>query len=81
MVNDSTIDESTAKYWCIFMDKDISKLLTKASQYSPEEGKKLAKIAKKAKDANESSRVDEMSWDWVQAMHQAAFPMATGNPF
>ena len=78
MISDHTIDPKTAKYWCAFADKKLLKALDDAMKHSKEEGKNFAEVAKKAVDA--SKNVDE-SWNTIQAMHQAAFPMATGNPF
>lgn len=83
MINDNTIDEQSARYWCMFMDKDIAKLLAEAATHSEKEGKNLKKVIVKAKKkaVAESKRIDEVNWNFVQAAHQAAFPMATGNPF
>lgn len=81
MVNDSTIDVHTAKYWCAFADKEMLKLLDDAASTSAEEGKKLKDIANKVVNAKGKKIVAEGLWDWVQIANQTAFPLATGNPF
>ena len=79
MISDSTIDETSAKYWCAFADKKLLKLLDKAMDNSTKEGKNLAKVAKMA--AQSKKKLNEGFWDNINAMHQVAFPLATGNPY
>lgn len=78
MITDQTIETDTAKYWCAFSDKDLEKKLNDATSFTKEDGKRLAGVLKKAKVA--SKKVSEGMWDNAQAAHQAAFPLATGNP-
>ena len=78
MITDQTIETDTAKYWCAFSDKDLEKQLNNATSFTKEDGKRLAGVLKKAKTT--SKKVTEGMWDNVQAAHQVAFPMATGNP-
>ena len=79
MISDNTIDAINAKYWCAFADKKLLKLLDKAMDHSTKEGKNLTKVAKMA--AQSKKTLNEGFWDNMNAMHQAAFPMATGNPY
>ena len=79
MITDQTIEIDTAKYWCAFSDKDLEKKLNDATSFTKEDGKRLAGVLKKAKVA--SKKVSEGMWDNAQVAHQAAFPIATGNPF
>ena len=82
MINDKTIDSRNATYWCAFGDKELLSKLDEAA--SNGNGKQLAKIVnavqKKVKQKAES-QLEEGMWDFVQTANQAAFPMATGNPF
>ena len=83
MINDKNIEVDSAKYWCIFNDIKLLDNLKQAEQYTPEDGKKLAKIISKVKadkKKDESENVNEVDWAVVNSMHQSAFPMATGNP-
>lgn len=80
MINDSTIDSSEAKYYCAFADKDLASQLAKATSYSKADGKRLGKVIQKAAQLKNES-LNEVDWNFAQAAHQAAFPMATGNPF
>lgn len=79
MISDSTIDTTNAKYWCAFADKKLLELLDGAMDYSTKEGKNLAKVAKMA--AQSKKNLNEGFWDNINAMHQVAFPLATGNPY
>lgn len=82
MLNDKTIDASKAKYYCAFADKDLEAQLAKATSYSKADGKRLGKIVQSiAKAKTNESSLNEVDWNFAQAAHQAAFPMATGNPF
>ena len=93
MISDKTIDTKNAKFWCLFCDDKLRTLLDDAaSKYTPADGEKFAELAssiaksKQFKESQQSekkeaSMLKEMSWDTVNAMHQVAFPMATGNPF
>lgn len=82
MINDKTIDSRNATFWCAFNDKKLLSKLDEAASSS--DGKQLAKIIKavqrKTKQKTES-QLREGMWDFAQAAHQAAFPLATGNPF
>jgi len=70
MVNDSTIDEKSAKYWCVFMDKDVAQLLEEAASHTEKEGKNLKKVLVQAeKKAERSKKLGEADWNAVQAMH------------
>lgn len=84
MVNDQTIDVKSATYWCAFKDEELIAKLDEAGKYDAADGKKLAEVVKAVdkniKQKNEGELKEGM-WDWAQAAHQAAFPMATGNPF
>lgn len=79
MITDNTIETDTAKYWCAFSDEDLETQLDDATSFSKEDGKRLAGVMNKAKHS--SKKMSEGMWDYVQAAHQAAFPLATGNPF
>lgn len=81
MLNDKTIDSSEAKYYCAFADKDLEAQLAKATSYSKSDGKRLGKIVQSIAKAKTNESLNEVDWNLVQAMHQAAFPLATGNPF
>lgn len=77
MITDQTIEQMTARYWCAFSDRDLENKLNDATSFTKEDGKRLAGILSRA----QTSQLKEGMWDNVQAMHQAAFPMAIGNPF
>ena len=79
MINDKTIDYSTARFYCAFADKDLEAALDKATSYSKDDGKRFGKLIQQIETKSKS--VNEVDWNFVQAAHQAAFPLATGNPF
>lgn len=81
MINDRTIDAKTAKFYCLFMDGEIAKALDNADKYDEKDGKRFAKVINMALKAKRKESINEVNWDLVQGAHQAAFPMATGNPF
>ena len=81
MINDSTIDSQEAKYYCAFADKDLEAQLAKATSYTKSDGKRLGKIVQDIAKAKSNETLNEVDWNFAQAAHQAAFPLATGNPF
>ena len=81
MLNDKTIDTSKAKYYCAFADKDLEAQLAKATSYTKSDGKRLGKIVQDIAKAKTDESLNEVDWNLAQAGHQAAFPLATGNPF
>lgn len=48
MVSDNNIDKPSAKYWCIFADKELKSQLAKAKKFGPREGKNLKAALVKA---------------------------------
>lgn len=48
MVSDNNIDKQSAKYWCIFADKDLKSHLDKAKKFGLREGKNLKAALVKA---------------------------------
>lgn len=81
MLNDKTIDASKAKYYCAFADKDLEAQLAKATSYTKSDGKRLGKIVQDIAKAKTDESLNEVDLNFAQAAHQAAFPLATGNPF
>lgn len=79
MINDKTIDYNTAKFYCAFSDDDLEQQLATATSYSKTDGKRLGKIITAI--TTETKSLTETDWNFIQGMHQTAFPMATGNPY
>ena len=73
MVSDNNIDKQSAKYWCIFADKDLKSHLDKAKKFGLREGKNLkAALVKAELEVERLERERAKSKRMAQGAHWTA---------